>query len=59
MMRRLLTAAMLAVSLAVSLAASMTVAAAQTSGSAAQRYDNHSREYPPGYQDKAYNRDGW
>jgi len=58
MMRRLLTAAMLAMSLAVSLAASMTVATAQTRGSAAQRYD-YSRGYSPGYEDKAYNRDGW
>ncbi len=57
-MRRLLTAAMLAMSLAVSLAASMTVATAQTRGSAAQRYD-YSRGYSPGYEDKAYNRDGW
>ena len=57
MMHRLLTATLLAASLAVSLAASMTVAAAQSAGSAAQRYE--PREYAPGYQDKAYNREGW
>jgi len=54
-MRKLLTTTMVGLSLALSLAASMSVASAQT----ADRDGYRSRHYAPGYEDKAYNRDGW
>jgi hypothetical protein len=54
-MRKFITTAMVGLSLAVSLVASMSAASAQT----ADKDGYRSRHYAPGYEDKAYNRDGW
>jgi hypothetical protein len=53
-MYKLITSVLIALSFALSLAASMTSASAQVRG-----YDRGDARYAPGYEDKAYNRDGW
>jgi len=52
-MYQLITSALIALSFALSLAAPITSASAQVRG-----YDRGG-QYAPGYEDKAYNRDGW
>jgi hypothetical protein len=53
-MYNLITSALIALSFALSLAAPITSASAQQ----VRGYDR-SGGYAPGYEDKAYNRDGW
>jgi len=53
-MYKLITSALIALSFALSLAVSMTSASAQVRG-----YDRGAGGFAPGYEDKAYNRDGW
>jgi hypothetical protein len=52
-MYKLITSALIALSFALSLATPITSASAQIRG-----YDRGGA-YAPGYEDKAYNRDGW
>jgi hypothetical protein len=52
-MYKLITSALIALLFALSLASSVTSASAQVRG-----YDRGGG-YAPGYEDKAYNRDGW
>ena len=54
-MYKLITSALIALSFALSLATSITSASAQVRG----YYDRGDGGYAPGYEDKAYNRDGW
>jgi hypothetical protein len=53
-MSKVITLALITLSFALSLAAPITSASAQVRG-----YDRGDGRYAPGYEDKAYNRDGW